>query len=60
MARWVCYSHAFFQSLSQMLCIGFGLVNPKRTDELWVTVFAMAASTSLNLPQSPSISLDLP
>ena len=46
-ARWDCYSHAFFQSLSQMLCIGFGLVNPKRTEELWVTIFSMGLGAAM-------------
>ena len=33
-ARAECYSHAFFQALSQMLCIGYGLVNPHNTEEV--------------------------
>ena len=46
-ARWGCYSHAFFQALSQMLCIGFGLVNPKRSDEVWVTILSMFTGASV-------------
>ena len=45
-ARWSCYSQAFFQALSQMLCIGFGLVYPTRTDEVWVTVASMLVGAS--------------
>ena len=45
-ARWGCYSQAFFQALSQMLCIGFGLVYPTRTDEVWVTVASMLVGAS--------------
>jgi len=40
-ARGECYSHAFFQALSQMLCIGYGLVNPKEISELWITIIMM-------------------
>ena len=46
-ARWECYTHAFFQSLSQMLCIGFGLVNPRRPEELWVTIFSMGLGAAM-------------
>ena len=45
--RWVCYTHAFFQALSQMLCIGFGLVSPKLTEELWVTIFSMGMGAAM-------------
>ena len=47
MARGECYSHAFFQALSQMLCIGFGLVNPVLISELWVTIFSMACGAAV-------------
>ena len=42
-ARAECYSHAFFQVFSQVLCIGYGLVNPVRIEEVWVTTITMAA-----------------
>ena len=46
-ARGVCYSHAVFQALSQMLCIGFGLVHPSRTEEVWVTIVSMFMGASV-------------
>ena len=46
-ARWGCYTMAFFNALSQMLSIGYGLVNPVRTPEVWLVIVSMFSGTAM-------------
>ena len=48
-----CYSHAFFNALSQMLSIGYGLANPSRLEEVWLrhhTILSTSTSTTCPAP----------
>jgi len=43
----VQYTYSIFNSLSHMLCIGYGLDSPRTTSEVWMTIWSMTSGAAL-------------